>query len=99
MQNVRKAYELRNRVSEREKYYIACTYFTLVTGELEKAIQQYELWIQDYPRDYVAQTNLGVNYFTLGQFERAAAVTRRALDLEPGSILGYKTMGVAYPAQ
>ena len=96
MQNVRKAYELRNRVSEREKYYIACTYFTLVTGELEKAIQQYELWIQDYPRDYVAQTNLGVNYFTLGQFERAAAVTRRALDLEPGSILGYNNLGVAY---
>jgi serine/threonine protein kinase/tetratricopeptide (TPR) repeat protein len=96
IQNVRKAYELRDRVSEREKYYIACTYFTLVTGELEKAIQQYELWIQDYPRDYVAATNLGVNYFTLGQFERAAAVTRRALNLEPDSILGYNNLGVAY---
>jgi len=49
IENVRKAYELRDRVSEREKYYISCTYFTLVTGELEKAIQQYELWIRDYP--------------------------------------------------
>jgi eukaryotic-like serine/threonine-protein kinase len=96
IQNVSKAYELRDRVSEREKYYIACTYFTLVTGELEKAIQQYELWIQDYPRDYVAATNLGVNYFSLGQFERAAAVTRQALNLEPGSILGYNNLGVAY---
>ena len=96
IENVRKAYELRDRVSEREKYYIACTYFTLVTGELEKAIQQYELWIQDYPRDYVAQTNLGVNYFTLGQFERAAAVTREALTLEPDSVLGYNNLGVAY---
>jgi tetratricopeptide (TPR) repeat protein len=96
IQNVRKAYELRDRVSEREKYYISCTYFTLATGELEKAIQQYELWIQDYPRDYVAATNLGVNYFTLGQFERAAAVTRQALDLEPDSILGYNNLGVAY---
>ncbi len=94
--NVRRAYELRDRVSEREKYYISCTYFTLVTGELEKAIQQYELWIQDYPRDYVAATNLGVNYFTLGQFERAAAVTREALRLEPASILGYNNLGVAY---
>jgi tetratricopeptide (TPR) repeat protein len=44
----------------------------------------------------VAATNLGVNYFTLGQFERAAAVTRQALDLEPGSILGYNNLGVAY---
>jgi len=96
IENVRKAYELRDRVSDREKYYISCTYFTLVTGELEKAIQQYELWIQDYPRDYVALTNLGVNYFTIGQFERAAAVTREALSLEPASILGYNNLGVAY---
>jgi len=96
IENVRRAYELRDRVSEREKYYIACTYFTLVTGELEKAIQQYELWIQDYPRDYVAATNLGVNYFTLGQFERAAAVTRDALALEPANMLGYNNLGVAY---
>src|SRR5580658_4951864 len=96
IENVRKAYELRDRVSEREKYYISCTYFTLVTGELEKAIQQYELWIRDYPRDFVAQTNLGVNYFTMGQFERAAAVTRQALALEPNSILGYNNLGVAY---
>ncbi|HYA63254.1 MAG TPA: protein kinase [Candidatus Sulfotelmatobacter sp.] len=96
IESVRRAYELRNRVSEREKYYISCTYFTLVTGELEKAIQQYELWIQDYPRDYVAATNLAVNYFTLGQFERAAAVTRGALLLEPASVIGYNNLGVAY---
>jgi eukaryotic-like serine/threonine-protein kinase len=96
IENLRRAYELRDRVSEREKFYISCSYFTLVTGELEKAIQEYELWIQDYPRDYVAETNLGVNYFTLGQFERAAAVTREALRLEPASILGYNNLGVAY---
>jgi serine/threonine protein kinase/tetratricopeptide (TPR) repeat protein len=96
IENVRRAYELRDRVSEREKYYISCTYFTLVTGELEKAIQQYELWIRDYPRDYVAETNLGVNYFIMGQFERAAAVTRQALRLEPANILGYNNLGLAY---
>jgi serine/threonine protein kinase/Flp pilus assembly protein TadD len=96
IENVRKAYELRDRVSEREKYYISCTYFTLVTGELEKAIQQYELWIRDYPRDYVAETNLGVNYFIIGQVERAAAVTREALRLEPANILGYNNLGLAY---
>ncbi len=96
IENVRKAYELRDRVSEREKYYISCTYFTLVTGELEKAIQQYELWIRDYPRDYVAETNLGVNYFIMGQLERAAAVTREALRLEPANIHGYNNLGFAY---
>ena len=96
IENVRRAYELRDRVSERERYYISCTYFTLVTGELEKAIQQYELWIRDYPRDYVAETNLGVNYFIMGQVERAAAVTRQALRLEPANILGYNNLGLAY---
>jgi eukaryotic-like serine/threonine-protein kinase len=96
IENVRRAYELRDRVSEREKYYISCTYFTLVTGELEKAIQQYELWIRDYPRDYVAETNLGVNYFVMGQVERAAAVNRQALSLEPANILGYNNLGLAY---
>jgi len=96
IQGVKEAYALRNRVSEREQYYISCTYFTLVTGELTKAMQQYELWIQQYPRDYVAATNLGVNYFTLGQFERAAAVTRQALDLEPDSVVGSNNLGVAY---
>jgi len=96
IQNVRKAYELRDRVSGREKYYISCTYFTLVTGELGRAIQEYELWLQDYPRDYVAATNLGVNYFTLGQFERAAEVTRQAMNLEPNSIVAYNNLAVAY---
>ncbi len=96
IQNVRKAYELRDRVSGREEYYISCTYFTLVTGELARAIQEYELWLQDYPRDYVAATNLGVNYFTLGQFERAAEVTRQALNLEPNSIVAYNNLAVAY---
>ena len=96
IENVRRAYELRDRVSEREKYYISCTYFTLVTGELEKAIHQYELWIRDYPRDYVAETNLAVNYFIIGQPERAAAVTREALHLEPDNILGYNNLGLAY---
>ncbi len=96
IQNVRKAYELRDRVSSREKYYISCTYFTLVTGELARAIQEYELWLQDYPRDYVAATNLGVNYFTLGQFERAAEVTRQAMNLEPNSVVAYNNLAVAY---
>jgi hypothetical protein len=64
---------LRDRLREREKYYISCTYFTLVMGELEKALQQYELWIRDYLKDYVVQTNLGVNYFTMGQQQRSDA--------------------------
>ena len=46
----RKAYELRDRTSEAEKYFISATYYEEVTGNMEKAEQTCELWIQAYPR-------------------------------------------------
>jgi hypothetical protein len=49
--HISKAYELRGRVSEREKFAISADYYSLVTQDLEKANQQYEQWIHDYPRD------------------------------------------------
>ena len=52
-ENTRKAYELRERVSEREKFYIVSHYELFVTGNLEEARKTYELWAQTYPRDYI----------------------------------------------
>ena len=82
-ESLRKAYELRERVSEREKFYISATYYTTVTGELEKAVQQYELWIQEYPRDEEAYDDLAVAYVSLGQLEKAAPAFQQALALNP----------------
>jgi tetratricopeptide (TPR) repeat protein len=53
--NLRKAYDLRARLSEREKLYVESSYYDLVTGDLEKARQTYQLWIQTYPRDSSAR--------------------------------------------
>jgi eukaryotic-like serine/threonine-protein kinase len=50
--DTRKAYELREPVSELEKFYIESHYYQGTTGELEKARQVYELWAQSYPRDW-----------------------------------------------
>jgi eukaryotic-like serine/threonine-protein kinase len=58
-ENIRKAYQLRDRVSEREKLNITAVYYGGVTGELEKAIQVTELWARTYPRDPAAHTGLG----------------------------------------
>jgi len=66
-ENTQKAYELRRRVSEREKFRISALYYGFVTGELEKANQTYELWAQAYPRDAVPPTNLGGNYIYLSR--------------------------------
>ena len=58
-ENARKAHELRDRVSEREKFYIDSHYHEMATGGLEKTRQIFELWLQNYPRDEAVQTNLG----------------------------------------
>jgi hypothetical protein len=70
-ENAKKAYELRDRVSERERYRIDAFYYEGVTGELEKASQVFELWKQSYPRDDSAPRNLGDNYMRLGQWDKA----------------------------
>lgn len=85
--SARKAYELRDRVSERERYYIESHYLWHATGNLERALQVYELWVAAYPRDYVPPANLSAIYGTLGQSEKALVESRKALRLLPGNAL------------
>ncbi len=54
----RRAYGLREKVSDRERFYIEAHYYDEATGELEKAAQVYELWKQIYPRDHVPYSSL-----------------------------------------
>jgi tetratricopeptide (TPR) repeat protein len=82
-ENTRKAYELRSRVSEWEKFYIESHYYHFVTGDLEKARQVYELWSQIYPREWVAHNNLGEIYKALGHYDKALAETREATRISP----------------
>jgi serine/threonine protein kinase/tetratricopeptide (TPR) repeat protein len=94
-ENARKAYELRDRVSEREKFYIESQYHLFVTGNLEKARQAYELWAQTYPRDDVPARDLGVIYVSLGQYDRALGECREALRLD-ASVVNYGNLVDAY---
>jgi tetratricopeptide (TPR) repeat protein len=82
-ENAKKAYALKDLVSEREKYRISAFYFQYVTGETEKATEAYELWAKSYPRDLVPHTNLGLMYSVLGQYDKAVAQTQESLRLEP----------------
>jgi serine/threonine protein kinase/Flp pilus assembly protein TadD len=82
-ENATKAYELRDRVSERERYRISTTYYHAVTGDLEKAIKEYILWSKSYPQDPTPHLNLGVVYQQLGQYDKAVAETQEALQLAP----------------
>ncbi len=95
-ENTRKAYELRGRVSEWEKFYIDSHYHHFVTGDLEKARQDYELWSQIYPRETVTLTNLGVIYQTLGDHEKSLAQFREASRLSPPDSLNYGNLTLGY---
>jgi serine/threonine protein kinase/tetratricopeptide (TPR) repeat protein len=92
----RKAYELREKVSERERFFIEGNYYMNATGELEKAAQTYELWQQTYPRDYGPYQSLGFISADLGNWEKALEEFREALRVEPNMVANYFNLGIAY---
>jgi tetratricopeptide (TPR) repeat protein len=95
-QHLRKAYELRDRVSEAERFRITALYYAYATGELEKENQTYEVWLQSYPREPIAHHDLAINYFTFGQFEKALAELQAARRLDPRSALTLGTLCNVY---
>jgi tetratricopeptide (TPR) repeat protein len=90
-----KAYGLRDRVTEREKLRISATYFR-ATGEMDRESQTYELWIANYPRDFVPRGNLGVIYSSIGQQEKALVEFQESVRLAPDNVTGYGNLGTAY---
>ena len=96
-ENATRAYELRDRVSERERYRISATYYHTVTGELEKAIEEYQSWSKSYPRDDTPHLNLGVIYQQLGQYNKSVAETKESL-LRNRTTTGYGNLSFDYIA-
>src|SRR6202171_4220137 len=94
-QNRQKAFELRDRASEREKLYIMSHYYA-DSGQLDKGITAYELYIQTYPRDAAPFNNLAVIYNQLGQFDNALEKAKRAVELDPDMMNGYGQVAEAY---
>ncbi len=95
-ESARKAYELRDRVSERERLSMEANYYLAATGELEKAAQTYDLWQQTYPRDEAPYTNLGFIFASLGNWERALEEAHQAMRVEPTNENNYLNLGVVY---
>jgi Flp pilus assembly protein TadD len=81
-----KAFELRDRASEREKLGITGDYYSNVTGELEKAAQTFQQQIALYPRWSTPYGNLATVYAALGQYEKAVAITKQGMAIDPGRV-------------
>ncbi|MGH9745926.1 MAG: winged helix-turn-helix domain-containing protein [Candidatus Acidiferrales bacterium] len=97
-ENFSKAFDLRGHVSEREKLLISARYYNYVTGELPKAIDTYQLWIQAYPRDAGAHGNLGTLYGATAQYEKSIEETLVALRLDPDGGANYSNLILAQAA-
>ena len=91
----RKAFELKERVSEREKLYIASHYELMVTGNLEAARKIYELVSETYPRD-IPLNNLGLIYSELGDFDKALAAYQNVLKVSSGTGNRYANLVSGY---
>jgi serine/threonine protein kinase/tetratricopeptide (TPR) repeat protein len=96
-ENSGKAYGLRDRASDREKFFIAANYDVNVTGNLEKAQQTCELWEQTYPRDGRPHTHLaGMIYPVFGKYEKGVDEAKTAIELEPDFPVGYNVLAHSY---
>jgi len=95
-EEIRQAFELGDRQTERDRLHVKTLYYDLGTGDVQKAIASYKEWTQLYPRDDIAQGNLSSEYFLVGQYEEAAAAAAQALRLDPGSAAWYENLSTAY---
>jgi tetratricopeptide (TPR) repeat protein/predicted Ser/Thr protein kinase len=94
-----KAYDLRERTSEPENYFISTSFHMVVTGSMEKAEQACELCIQTYPRSWTPHTFLsGIIYPVFGQYEKAVEEGRDAVRLNPDNPISYSTLMFSYIA-
>jgi eukaryotic-like serine/threonine-protein kinase len=94
-ENIRKAFELRAGVSEREKLFIESQYQNSL-GNRQKTEQVFQVWAQTYPRDWVPRHELGIVYASVGQHDKALAEFLEALRLYPGSGLVNNSVVLGY---
>lgn len=96
VENMQKAYDLRGRVSELERFNIECHYLTTVTGDLDAAAGQYKFWKRAYPRDGTPSNNLGNIQLVVGDYDQALDSYKTAVKLTPDGDLEYGNLGFAY---
>ena len=95
-ENARKAYELRDKVSELEQFAIETNYHEVATRDIEKAVQTCELWRQTYPRDSRPVRDLGFMYAILGNHGKALEQARESLPMSPHTEIYYDALGGDY---
>jgi serine/threonine protein kinase/tetratricopeptide (TPR) repeat protein len=91
----KKAFELKDRVGQREKLYITSHYYA-DNGELMKGIAAYELFAQTYPKDLTPCSNLALAYASIGEFEKVERNAQECIRIAPDDVIGYAWAGIAF---
>src|SRR5207249_2861865 len=94
-QYLKQAMDRRERAGERERLYIEAHYYH-ASGQLQKGVAAWEMYHGSYPRDAIPLDNLAVDYFSLGQFEKALAYAQEQLRLDPDSPSSYSLVALGY---
>jgi tetratricopeptide (TPR) repeat protein len=92
-----KAYQLRDRGTDWEKFFITDAYDLQVTGDLEKAQRTCEAWAQTYPREAGPHDALGgIIYLVFGKYEKGVEEAKKAIDLDPDFAISYNILALNY---
>lgn len=92
----KKAFALREHVSEREKLAITALYHDIVTGDLEQIYEADQLWAKTYPREWLPHASLATNYDIVGFFDKALEESTAMVRLAPHSAFPYANIALAY---
>jgi eukaryotic-like serine/threonine-protein kinase len=96
--NLRRAFELRERVSERERFSITVNYETGVTGDLDQGLETGELWEQTYPRDPRVHNAVATISEIEGDYQRLESEEHQSIQNSPSSAIDYSNLMEAYLA-
>jgi serine/threonine protein kinase/Tfp pilus assembly protein PilF len=93
---IKKAFDLKDRASERENLYISGHYYDEVAGDSEKIVEIYEQWKRTYPRETLPWDNLALRYEGLGQTDKSLENATEAMRLDPKDNYAYQNLADAY---
>jgi tetratricopeptide (TPR) repeat protein len=95
-EHIRKAYQMQDRASDQEKFFLTLAYDFRATGNLERAQQTCALWAQGYPRDGNAHGLLSTIYLIMGQYENSIEEAKKAIELDPELNMAYSDLADDY---
>jgi eukaryotic-like serine/threonine-protein kinase len=94
--SLQKAFDVKDRASEREKYYISSHYYGTFRGQIDKEVETLEQWAQAYPHDTVPLDNLSLAEQDSGQLDKALASASEAMKLSPKDHYAYQNLATSY---